>query len=279
MASTYVLLNLTINPIDPGRDITLAELSELGFESFVETEIGLEAYIQLQDWDSSVLDQLYPLQEKGIDLSWSLTSISPKNWNAVWESDFEPIIIDNRCAVRADFHSPIDVTHDLVITPKMSFGTGHHETTYQMLTHILDYSPTNKKVLDMGCGTGVLAILAEKLGAFSVDAVDIEPWCVENSIENSLANSCRKINVFQGDSSFLLGRQYEYIIANINKNVLLTDMKIFSQCLSDNGQLFLSGFYTIDLEDIIAETTKCGLTYVSHTERNKWIAAQFRKND
>ena len=238
MAAVYIQLNLQIQPLEPGREITLAVLSELGFESFVETEQGLGAYIQEQDWKADYLDHLYPLAENGLDIVWSLTAIPPENWNAVWESDFQPIIIENQCAVRADFHAPIDVPYELVITPKMSFGTGHHQTTYMMLNYLLKYAPKGHTLLDMGCGTGVLAILAEKLGATDLDAIDVEPWCYENTCENIKMNNCRNIVAAEGDSKMIPEKIYDTILANINMNVLLLDIPLFSKRLRENGSLF-----------------------------------------
>ena len=279
MAATYIQLNLKIQPLGIGRDITLAVLSELGFESFVETEVGLEAYIQAQDWQADLLDQLYPLAEKALDIGWSLTAIPPENWNAVWESDFQPIIIENKCAVRANFHDPIDVPYELVITPKMSFGTGHHQTTYMMLNYLLQYPPTKHTLLDMGCGTGVLAILAEKLGAKELDAIDVEPWCYENTVENIKMNNCQHIVAAEGDSKKIPNKIYDTILANINMNVLLLDIPLFSKRLKDNGRLFLSGFYTQDIPAIEAKANQNGLHLIEFKEKDNWVSAHFSKSN
>ncbi|MGB1449622.1 MAG: 50S ribosomal protein L11 methyltransferase [Flavobacteriaceae bacterium] len=278
MAATYIKLNLSIQPLALGREITLAVLSELGFESFVETEVGLEAYMQEQDWQADLLDELYPLAEKGLDIGWTLRAIPPENWNAVWESDFQPIVIENQCAVRADFHSPIDVPYELVITPKMSFGTGHHQTTYMMLNYLLQYPPNEQTLLDMGCGTGVLAILAEKLGAVAVDAIDVEPWCYENTLENIATNACQKIRAAEGDSKQIPVKEYDTILANINMNVLLMDIPLFSKRLKENGRLFLSGFYTQDIPAIEAKANQNGMRLVEFQERDNWVSAHFVKD-
>lgn len=278
MAATYIHLNLNIQPLETGREIALAVLSELGFESFVETEQGLGAYIQEQDWQAELLDHLYPLTENGLDIGWSLTAIPPENWNAVWESDFQPIVIENQCAVRADFHAPIDVPYELVITPKMSFGTGHHQTTFMMLNYLLQYPPKAHKLLDMGCGTGVLAILAEKLGAVEVDAIDVEPWCYENTLENIKTNACQKITAAEGDSTIIPEKTYDTILANINMNVLLLDIPLFTARLKNKGHLFLSGFYTQDIPAIEAKANQNGLQLVEFQERDNWVSAHFSKN-
>ena len=279
MAATYIQLNLQIQPLESGREITLAVLSELGFESFVETETGLEAYIQEQEWKPDLLDNLYPLVENGLDIGWSLTTIPPENWNAVWESDFQPIVIENQCAVRADFHAPIDVPYELVITPKMSFGTGHHQTTYMMLNYLLQYAPKGHTLLDMGCGTGVLAILAEKLGAVDLDAIDVEPWCYENTMENIKMNNCQNITATEGDSKMIPEKIYDTILANINMNVLLLDIPLFSNRLKDKGSLFLSGFYTQDIPAIEAKASQNGLRLVEFQEKDNWVSAHFSKTN
>ena len=277
MATTYIQLKLTISPLESGQEIALAFLGEMGFESFVETTEGLEAYIQEESWTPDLLDQLYPLVENGLDIGWSLTAIPPENWNAVWESDFQPILIEDKCAVRAHFHAPIDVPFELVITPKMSFGTGHHQTTHMMLNTLLNNPPKDEVVLDMGCGTGVLAILAEKLGAVSIDAIDVESWCFENTVENAAMNDCKKVNAIEGDRKLIPEKEYGTIIANINLNVLLLDIPLYAERLSSNGKLFLSGFYTHDIPAIESKANQNGLQMVDYQEKDNWVAAHFYK--
>lgn len=277
MATTYIQLKLTISPLESGQEIALAFLGEMGFESFVETTEGLEAYIQEESWTPDLLDQLYPLVENGLDIGWSLTAIPPENWNAVWESDFQPILIEDQCAVRAHFHAPIDVPFELVITPKMSFGTGHHQTTHMMLNTLLNNPPKDEVVLDMGCGTGVLAILAEKLGAVSIDAIDVESWCFENTVENAAMNDCKKVNAIEGDRQLIPEKEYGTIIANINLNVLLLDIPLYAERLRSNGKLFLSGFYTHDIPAIESKANQNGLQMVDYQQKDNWVAAHFHK--
>lgn len=279
MATTYIQLKLTISPLASGQDIALAFLGEMGFESFVETPSGLDAFIQENNWSPDLLDQLYPLVENGLDIGWSLTVIPPENWNAVWESDFQPIVIKDQCAVRAHFHAPIDVPYELVITPKMSFGTGHHQTTYMMLKTLLEHPPKDEVVLDMGSGTGVLAILAEKLGAHSVDAIDVESWCYENAIENAAMNDCKKVNAIEGDRKHIPEKEYGTIIANINLNVLLLDIPLYAERLRPNGKLFLSGFYTHDIPAIESKANQNGLQMVNYKAKDNWVAAHFYKQN
>lgn len=277
MSVTYIQLNLSIQPLKEGRDIVLAVLSDLGFESFIENANGLEAYIQAKDWRNDFLDALYPLEQNGMNIAWSLSAIPPKNWNSVWESDFQPIIVEDKCAVRADFHTPISVPYELVITPKMSFGTGHHQTTYLMLSYLLQYPPKNQCVLDMGCGTGVLAILAEKLGATAIDAVDVASWCYQNTLENIESNQCEKIQAFEGDREVIPSKIYDTILANINMNTLLLDIPLFTGILQPKGNLFLSGFYTQDIPAIESKANQNGFILNDFQEKNNWVAAHFIK--
>ena len=277
MAVTYIQLNLTILPVESGREVVLAVLSELGFESFVESKRGLEAYIQESDWTPDLLDALYPLSENGFDIGWSLIAIPPENWNAVWESDFQPIVIEDKCAVRAHFHDPIDVPYELVITPKMSFGTGHHQTTYMMLNYLLQHPPKGHSLLDMGCGTGVLAILAEKLGAVSINAIDVEPWCYQNTVENIATNGCKNITPAEGDRNQIPPKEYNTILANINMNVLLLDIPLYAEQLKDDGSLFLSGFFTQDIPAIESKANQYGLKLVDFQNKDNWVAAHFKR--
>ncbi|MGB1445365.1 MAG: 50S ribosomal protein L11 methyltransferase [Flavobacteriaceae bacterium] len=277
MAVTYIQLNLTIQPVESGREVVLAVLSELGFESFVEREHGLEAYIQESDWTPDLLDALYPLSENGFDIGWSLLAIPPENWNAVWESDFQPIVIEDKCAVRAHFHDPIDVPYELVITPKMSFGTGHHQTTYMMLNYLLQHPPKGHSLLDMGCGTGVLAILAEKLGAVSINAIDVEPWCYQNTVENIATNGCKNITPAEGDRSQIPPKEFNTILANINMNVLLLDIPLYAEQLKEDGSLFLSGFFTQDIPAIESKANQYGLKLVDYQNKDNWVAAHFKR--
>ena len=238
---------------------------------------GLEAYIQESDWTPDLLDALYPLSENGFDIAWSLLAIPPENWNAVWESDFQPIVIEDKCAVRAHFHDPIDVPYELVITPKMSFGTGHHQTTYMMLNYLLQHPPKGHSLLDMGCGTGVLAILAEKLGAVSINAIDVEPWCYQNTVENIATNGCKNIIPAEGDRSQIPPKEFNTILANINMNVLLLDIPLYAEQLKEDGSLFLSGFFTQDIPAIESKANQYGLKLVDFQNKDNWVAAHFKR--
>tara|TARA_R110002124_G_scaffold29283_1_gene102205 strand:- start:14746 stop:15573 length:828 start_codon:yes stop_codon:yes gene_type:complete len=272
----YLEYTFTVNPLQPGVEILIAELGYAGFESFVETENGVTAYIQKEEWKESMLEDIQILASEEFTISFESSEIEQVNWNAEWEKNFDPIEVDGKCVVRAPFHPQTKVPYEIVIEPKMSFGTGHHETTYMMLQHILENDFRGKTVLDMGCGTAVLAILAEMRGAATLDAIDIDEWCVENSEENIQRNNCKNITVRLGDASLLAGKSYEVIIANINRNILLNDMSVYRDCLSKEGELYLSGFYSEDLNIIKDCCNKLGFTFVDKKERNNWIAAKFR---
>lgn len=271
----YLEYDFKISPLQPTSDILIAELGELGFESFVETETGLLAYMLKSEWQDQNLESLLAFQNPDVKISWTRKEIEQQNWNAEWEKNFHPILVGDRCMVRAPFHQPEAVDYDIVIEPKMSFGTGHHETTHMMLQHILDDDFEGKTVLDMGCGTGVLAILARKRGAVDVEAIDIDEWCFLNTQENVERNHCPEIKAFQGDSSLLKDKKYDVILANINRNILLEDIPIYADCLNKRGTLFLSGFYLDDLDAISSKCGAYGLEFEKNLEKNNWVAAKY----
>ncbi len=277
MDNIYIAYHFKVQPKEPASEILIAELGNAGFESFVETEEGVTAYIQKKDWFAAILDEIYVLQSKEFEISYKKETIKQVNWNSEWEKNFKPIQVDNFVSVRAPFHENPNLKYDIVIEPKMSFGTGHHETTYMMIQHLLDLDLENKKVLDMGCGTGILAILAELKGAKPIDAIDNDNWCYVNSKENVERNNCQEISVFEGDAAMLTNKNYEVIIANINRNILLNDMQTYTDCLSENGILLLSGFYKEDIPIIDEEVAKYGLKLDKTIERNNWVALKYLK--
>jgi ribosomal protein L11 methyltransferase len=277
MSNIYIGYHFTIAPLELGSEILIAELGEKAFESFIETETGISAYVQKDLWSENILEDIQILDNPEFNISYTFEEIEQVNWNEEWEKNFEAIEVDGKCHVRAPFHEKTNAEYDIVIEPKMSFGTGHHETTHMMIQHILETDFTNKKTLDMGCGTAILAILAEMKGAQPIDAIDIDNWCYLNSIENAERNNCKHISVYEGDASLLSGKKYDIIIANINRNILLNDMQQYVDCLNANGILFLSGFYTEDIPFISESCTSKGLTYVKQFERNNWVALKFVK--
>jgi len=271
----YIGYEFKVQPLQPATEILIAELGYAGFESFVETEKGVTAYIQKEDWNDAILNDIQILNSEEFEIRYTFSEIEQTNWNAEWEKNFNPIIVDNTCAVRAPFHEKFNTEYDIVIEPKMSFGTGHHETTHMMIQHILKNDFTNKSVLDMGCGTAVLAILTEFKGAKSIDAIDIDNWCYLNSLENVARNNCSHISVYEGDASLLEGKKYDVIIANINRNILLNDMDKYASCLNAGGKLFLSGFYNGDIPIIETECEKYLLKFEEKIERNNWVSLKF----
>lgn len=275
MSNIYLGYHFTIEPKELGSEILVAELGELAFESFVENAHGVSAYIQKQLWTEGILNDLFLLSNPQFTISYTIEEIDQVNWNEEWEKNFEAIDVDGNCHVRAPFHPKTDAEYDIIIEPKMSFGTGHHETTHMMIQHLLEIDVTGMKTLDMGCGTAILAILAEMKGADPIDAIDIDNWCYLNSIENAERNQCAKISVYEGDAALLKGRKYDLIIANINRNILLNDMQAYVDCLNSKGTLLLSGFYSEDIPFIDASCTEKGLTYVKKFERNNWVSLKY----
>ena len=277
MDSIYIAYEFLVTPQNPATEILIAELGHVGFESFVENDTGVTAYIQKQEWNSNILDDLYILGSAEFKIKFSYHEVIQTNWNKEWEKNFNPIQVDGQVSVRAPFHENPSLKFDIVIEPKMSFGTGHHETTHMMIQHLLALDLENKKVLDMGCGTGILAIFAEMKGAQPTDAIDIDSWCYQNSIENVQRNGCEHITVLEGDSSLLKGKKYDVIIANINRNILLSDMKIYIDSLHQEGILLLSGFYKDDIAIIESEVVKHGLVFDKMIQRNRWVALKYKK--
>ncbi len=271
----YIGYYFKVQPLQPGVEILIAELGYAGFESFVETEEGVTAYIQKEEWSETILDDIQILNSNEFEISFSFEDIEQTNWNEEWEKNFTPIVVDEKCSVRAPFHDKPNTDYDIIIEPKMSFGTGHHETTHMMIQYILNNDFKDKSVLDMGCGTGVLAILAEMKGAKPIDAIDYDNWCYLNSLENVERNNCEHITVLEGDASLLVDKHYDVIIANINRNILLNDLDKYVACLNKNGMLLLSGFYKDDIPVLEAECNKHMLKLVETLEKNHWVALKF----
>lgn len=275
MSNIYLAYHFSVEPKELGSEILIAELGEKPFESFMETENGFSAFIQKDLCTKNILDDIYLLHSPEFTISHTIEEIEQINWNEEWEKNFEPIDVGGKCHVRAPFHPKTNAEFDIVIEPKMSFGTGHHETTHMMIQHLLETDVANMKTLDMGCGTAILAILAEMKGAKPIDAIDIDNWCYLNSIENAERNNCHEISVYEGDASLLKNKKYDLIIANINRNILLNDMHHYVDCLNKNGILLLSGFYNEDIPFIDESCTEKGLTFVKKFERNNWVSLKY----
>lgn len=277
MDAIYIEYTFEVQPKEPATEILIAQLGFVGFESFVENDKGVIAYIQKPDWNANILEEVFILNSDEFSIEFEYQEVAQTNWNAEWEKNFDPIQVDNLVSIRAPFHENPNLKYDIVIEPKMSFGTGHHETTHMMVQHLIELDLEGKKVLDMGCGTGILAIFAEMKGAQPLDAIDIDHWCYENSIENTVRNGCKHISVYEGDASLLEGKDYDVIIANINRNILLNDMKTYTNCLRPKGTLLLSGFYQEDIPLIDDEVSKYGLKFDKKIVRNNWVALRYIK--
>ena len=276
--TTYLEFDFKINPVQPWSEILMAELIEIGFDSFTEEYDGILGYIPEELFSEDALKSIPLMNNPDVEISYSFALMPNINWNEEWEKHFEPITIEGLCTVRATFDPAASTPYEIVIDPKMSFGTGHHETTYMMLQFLLNEELTNKKVLDMGCGTSVLAIMAAKRGATDITAIDVDEWCVENSIENVQRNGCEYIQVQLGDASSLANKKnFDLIIANINRNILLADIPQYAQSLKAGGTLLLSGFYEEDILLIREKAEAHSLQYVENLERNKWVAVKFKK--
>lgn len=276
MSGDYQEVHVVINPLEPAREILIANLSELPFESILETANGFKAYMPAELWQEAYLSIFKDFDLEDTRITVNQKIIPAKNWNVTWESDYDPIVVDGRCRIRAPFHASGEEKYEIEIMPKMSFGTGHHETTYLMVRMMLDMKFKGKEVLDMGCGTGVLAILACKMGASEILAIDIDPWSYENSLENVSRNACRMIRVKQGDANLLPSAgTFDIILANINLNILLADTKAYAQCLNKGGILLLSGFYKEDLQVITAACETEGLSLENFIEKNNWVSAKY----
>jgi len=273
----YIELSCTLRNDEGLQDILIAKLGEIGFESFVQEDESLMAYIQGELYAEQPLKEIFADQLYH-DIPYLMTQIEERNWNAEWESNYPFVLIDDRCMVRAPFHerNP-NVEFDIVIEPKMSFGTAHHETTAQMLTLLLDEDVKGLKVLDMGSGTGVLAILAMMKGASSVTAVDNNEWAFENAVENMKRNGILDQTILLGDASAIKSLTFNLILANINRNILLKDMHCYFDSLADGGKLFMSGFYEADLPAIKAEAIRLGMKFVKNISSNNWVAAVFSR--
>lgn len=273
----FIQVNFVLEPNqDYIADLLAAELGEIGFDSFVSTANGLEAFISESVFDDAQLSDMVTNFPFEADITYTVELVPSKNWNEEWEKHFfEPIVIGDDCVIHSSFHKNVPkAKYDITIDPKMSFGTGHHETTSLMIAEILKMDVIGKTLLDMGCGTSVLAILAAMRGATNLLAVDIDEWCTENSIENIELNHVHGISVIQGGVEVLTGKHFDIILANINRNILLADMQMYSECLSVGGELYMSGFYKEDIPLIEAEANRNNLTLEYSVEKNKWVAVK-----
>lgn len=276
----YIEVTIKAHPCNETiTDVLAALMAEIGFESFVPCESGTQAYIQKTLFDEEALKNVladFPIPDT--DIAYTLSEPEDKDWNEEWEKNFfQPIVIGERCVIHSTFHTDYPkAEYDIVINPQMAFGTGHHETTNSIIAELLDADLKGKSVLDMGCGTSILAILASMRGANPVTAIDIDDWCVNNSRDNIALNHIDNITVELGDASLLHGRApFDVIIANINRNILLADMPAYTACMHSGSELYMSGFYMEDIPAIREKAESLGLEFTHHREKNRWVAVKF----
>jgi ribosomal protein L11 methyltransferase len=276
----YYEITVIFSEIFPWKEIFISLLADLGCESFAdgETEEVLLAYISENEYNEENIKAFFEPYHAQTKIQYSIHDVEPQNWNAIWESNYEPVMIAGRCFIRAPFHEPNPAAeYEMVIEPKMSFGTAHHETTSLMIEFLLEEDLQGKSVLDMGAGTGILAILSHRRGATPVTAIDNDEWAYLNNMENNTRNNAEAIQVKLGDASLLTDNEkFDIIIANINRNILLHDLPAYTNVLKKGGVIFLSGFYVgEDLEMITEKCNALGLRFVTMKEKNRWCAAKF----
>lgn len=274
----YTKINCKIEPdIEINREILIAELGNIGYESFSETADLVEAYIPSADFSNDDLSTVFPVNYPAFRFSFSSEVIPDQNWNEVWEKNyFQPLLIADRCLIRAPFHTDYPkAEYEIVIEPGMAFGTGNHETTSMMISVILQEDLGGKTVLDMGCGTGVLSILASMRGADTVTAIDIDTWAINSTTENAALNNVSNVVVIMGGAESLKEQKFDFIYANIQRNVLMIDMPQYCKVLKNGGELIMSGFYVDDLEPIRKRAIELGLEFIRFTEIQNWVAAVF----
>ena len=273
----YVEYDFTITPTsETAAEILVAELAEVGFESFVDTERGLLAYVQEPLWHKDILNDIYLLQNSDYHITYSYKTIQQVNWNEEWEKNFSPINVENKVLIRAEFHESQNTPYEIIIQPKMSFGTGHHATTYLMIQQMLDMDFSGKKVLDIGCGTSILAIFSKLKGAENVLAIDIDEWAVENSKENAQRNQMN-FRIEQGTAENLGKENFDIILANINRNILISDIPTYVSVLNSGGKLLLSGLCFFDVNDILDVCTKHDLVLKNQVQKEEWVSLLLEK--
>lgn len=275
----YYQLKLPGQETQEQNDILIAQLSMIGFESFEETEDSLMAYIGESDFSKEALEEIPVCKSLSDNDKLEIEFIHEQNWNAVWESNYPAVNIASRCYIYAPFHEKKpEIEFNILINPKMAFGTAHHETTAQIIELIMDENLKGKEILDMGCGTGVLAILASKKGANHIDAIDNDSWAFQNTEENVELNHLNNVDAYLGDASLLKQPdKYDMAFANINKNILLKDIPFYSHVLKPSGTIYFSGFYESDLNQVKEKAHEYSLKYLKHISKNDWVAAVFQK--
>ena len=274
----YTEIDIRLKPVVPFADILVAKLNEIDFESYTEDKSGVKAYVQTHLLDENELKEIINEVAKLCEISYIVNKIKQENWNKNWESSFEPVRINDKCVIRAHFHTSFhDVEHEIIITPKMSFGTGHHETTSLVMNEMFGIDFTDKSVLDMGSGTGVLAILAAKLGATSLIGIDFDEWAYENAVENAEINAISTISFINGDANAIGDATFDIILANINRNIILQDIATYVKAMNVKSEIIFSGFLKKDIPLILEKSEQLGLELVVSKHKNKWQMLHLKK--
>jgi len=267
-------IKLTMTCASSFSEILIAELGEAGFDTFMENVNGFEAYIEEERFHESDIKEIIHRYQQQIEIHYQIDKIEKRNWNEEWEKNYAPINVEDMCLIRAHFHKPDKhYPFEIIITPKMSFGTGHHQTTYLMIQNLLNIDHKNKLVMDAGCGTAILSIMASKLGAKEVEAFDIDEWSVINGTENIEVNQCNNIHIQQGKLSELsFDKRFDIVVANINKNILLEEIALYVQHLTSKGILLMSGFYETDIDELVVRGESLGLEKISIYAKESWAS-------
>lgn len=274
----YIELEIELDPIQPYGDILVAQLNEINFETFTFDKNRLKCYVQLDSFNKDQCLDIISSVSSQVKLQYFFKVIKQENWNAKWEKSFEPVQINSQCLIRADFHnSNSDIKHEIIITPKMSFGTGHHETTFLVINELFNINLKCMKVLDMGSGTGVLSIICSKLGADTVLGIDIDEWAYKNSIENSMLNNVENIEFVLGDVDKIGNKKFDVVIANINRNIILRDLHLYFKKLIKGGKLIISGFLEEDLKLVLNTAKNIGFQLINKKNKNKWLMFHLEK--
>jgi len=274
----YTEVDIKLNPVVPFADILVAKLNEIEFESYNEDENGVKAYVQTHLLNETAVKEIISEVAELCELTFTINKVKQENWNKKWESNFEPVYINDRCVIRAHFHADFpDVEQEIIITPKMSFGTGHHETTSLVMNEMFGIDFKDKSVLDMGSGTGVLAILAAKLGANSLIGIDFDEWAFENAEENAQLNSVDNIDFIHGDAGAIRDETFDIILANINRNIILQDIATYVGAMNEKSEILFSGFLKEDIPLILEKSEQLGLELVVSKHKNKWQMLHLKK--
>ena len=274
----YTEVDIRLKQVNPFADILVASFNEIEFESYCEDETGVKAYVQTHLLDEIAVKEIINEVANLCELSFTITKVKQENWNKKWENNFEPVHINDKCVIRAHFHAAFpDIEHEIIITPKMSFGTGHHETTSLVMNEMFGIDFTDKSVLDMGSGTGVLAILAAKLGATSLIGIDFDEWAYENAVENAEINAISTISFINGDANAIGDATFDIILANINRNIILQDIATYVKAMNAKSEIIFSGFLKKDIPLILEKSEQLGLELVVSKHKNKWQMLHLKK--